>query len=951
MKKILLFLSFLLISIFAYSTTYKLTQVSSLSSGNKYVFKEGSNILTGTINNGIVQSVTSYSESNLLGTELYVWEIETAPNGFFIKNCNTEKYINNTGSSTNINESSTAISNWTFSYQNGYFLIQNYSNNNRFIGKQTSGTGYKAYATSNLSTYSHNFVIYKLVEEAQETYTISFINKNDETIISKTVNNGNYTIEETVDDYKMWQFSGWSTDSTDFSKIVSEINVSKNIELYAFFKYGNEGYVLVEEELDDWSGEYLIVNHDSLVAFNGSLTTLDVVEDTIHVDIINKIINSTTKNNISSFTIKSKSDGYSIKSKSGYYIGWESNNNNGLSTSNSDTYTNTISYNGSFIDINGSGGAYLRYNASSNQNRFRFYKSSSYTDQKPIQLYKRTLANLYCTNPSNIKMIEWLEDSIKLDINNYDSVNVNNTWELLTKEQDGTYKIYVDNLTNKSCTDLVIKTKKDGRTDCINVFKIPIFITGNADNSTINNSDSASCDLVILKNGKLTLTDNLESRDIIVYPSGTLNIPSGKEYKVNSLTLRKDNDSVPQLSYNGPLTIQNDFNIELRMDANNWYWTSLPFEFKPSMLKKSNGETPLLDDEYYIEYYDGANRAHNQTKSFRYLTTDSTFKAGQGFAIHLGTDHTGKHIYTIPFNKDSLSHELNTSKTILGLHAWQGGNVNDRGWNLIGNPYMNEIALDEKNIRTDTLTKVIENGQWNGHWELAGANEVRYIVVRNSNGTYSYQLIGDGYYIKPFTSFFVQLAGNNENEMGVSFVKANQKSNIVARKNISTHNDEIFLRIGVENYKTGCFISDDYTDEYEIGYDLSPFENDNSVKLYQYINGYKLLYSAINDSIIEHGIKVYTPAGNLHLDDKTNIEDFDEIYAFYNDEWIDLLHGQTQDVSGEFILFAKRKTQVDIPTDIDIIKDNNEVIKFMHNNNLYIKKNNHIYNILGGIIK
>jgi len=187
--------------------------------------------------------------------------------------------------------------------------------------------------------------------------------------------------------------------------------------------------------------------------------------------------------------------------------------------------------------------------------------------------------------------------------------------------------------------------------------------------------------------------------------------------------------------------------------------------------------------------------------------------------------------------------------------------------------------------------------------------------------------------------------------MGISFIKANQKSNIVARKNISTDNDEIFLRIGVGNYKTGCFISDEYTDEYEIGYDLSPFENDNSVKLYQYINGYKLLYSAINDSIIEHGIKVYTPAGNLHLDDKTNIEDFDEIYAFYNDEWIDLLHDQTQDVSGEFILFAKRKTQVDVPTDIDIIKDNNEVIKFMHNNSLYIKKNNHIYNILGGIIK
>ena len=35
-----------------------------------------------------------------------------------------------------------------------------------------------------------------------------------------------------------------------------------------------------------------------------------------------------------------------------------------------------------------SGGAYLRYNAASNQNRFRYYKSSSYSGQKAIALYK-----------------------------------------------------------------------------------------------------------------------------------------------------------------------------------------------------------------------------------------------------------------------------------------------------------------------------------------------------------------------------------------------------------------------------------------------------------------------------------------------------------------------------------------------------------------------------------
>jgi len=721
MKKILLFLFFILISIFVHSATATFTK-SNFINNNGVNIASKNNITISCVGNIPNQKAyVTFTEDNILTISISSGNITAID-----FTCPSDDYTGNMTDVSNISTSSWSI------------VVDN-------PGAKTT-----VRVSSITVTYTTDI--------PTDKYSITFIDKNNnDTSYIRDINGGEYTITKTIDNYKNWLFAGWSNDSTDYLKISSEINLTSDIILYAFYEYGNSGYVLIEEELEDWSGEYLIVNHDSLVAFNGSLNILDGVNDTINININGKTIYSTVKNENAQFIITKKEGGYSIKSKSDEYIG-RTLNSNGLDENSNDIYTNNISYNSieKEVEIISEGGAYLRYNANSNQNRFRFYKSDTYTGQKPIQLYKRTLANLYCTNPSNIKIIEWLEDSIKLDINNYDSINVGSAWELLTKEQDGSYKIYIDDLTNKSCIDLVVKTRKNGRTDCINVFKIPIFITeNNADNSTINNSDSTSCDLVILKDGKLTLTNNLESRDVIVYPSGTLNIPSGKKYKVNSLTLRKDNESVPQLSYNGSLTIQNDFNIELRMDVNNWYWTALPFEFKPSMLKKSNGKTPLLDDEYYIEYYDGANRAHNQTKSFRYLTTDSTFKAGQGFAIHLGTDHTGKHIYTIPFKKDSLPHELNTSKTILGLHAWQGGNVNDRGWNLIGNPYMNAISLKDGSIRTDTLKKVIENGQWNGHWELTGANDVRYIVVRNSNGTYSYQLIGDGYYIKPFTSFFV----------------------------------------------------------------------------------------------------------------------------------------------------------------------------------------------------
>ena len=57
------------------------------------------------------------------------------------------------------------------------------------------------------------------------------------------------------------------------------------------------------------------------------------------------------------------------------------------STSKTD-YKNAITFNSDgSVDII-SGGAYLRYNANSDQTRFRYYSSSKYSKQKAIQLYK-----------------------------------------------------------------------------------------------------------------------------------------------------------------------------------------------------------------------------------------------------------------------------------------------------------------------------------------------------------------------------------------------------------------------------------------------------------------------------------------------------------------------------------------------------------------------------------
>ncbi len=143
-------------------------------------------------------------------------------------------------------------------------------------------------------------------------------------------------------------------------------------------------YAKVKESPEDWSGEYLIVYESGNVIFDGSLTKLDATKNNVSVKITNDTISVDEKY---AFTIASVTGGYSILANNGKYIGATSNSN---SLTDSDTaLVNTLSMDGENITIKSSGGAYLRYNNQSNQTRFRYYKSSSYSSQQAIQLYKK----------------------------------------------------------------------------------------------------------------------------------------------------------------------------------------------------------------------------------------------------------------------------------------------------------------------------------------------------------------------------------------------------------------------------------------------------------------------------------------------------------------------------------------------------------------------------------
>lgn len=239
------------------------------------------------------------------------------------------------------------------------------------------------------------------------TYTLIF---NDRGVETSDEYSAGYQVPQPADPTDVctepieYVFDGWAKaeitaeNVTSYEKVTFPFTMpAESTTLYAVYRYVEEGsgdsgdYVKLTEDLDDYSGDYLIVYEAGTVAFNGGLDELDETSNTIAVTISSNTIKSNATTDAAKFTIAKVDDGYSIQSASGYYIGW-GGEKNGLNTNSSYTvaYLNTISNN----TICGKTG-YLKFNKTSGQERFRYYQSG----QETIALYRKAASYLYTTSP------------------------------------------------------------------------------------------------------------------------------------------------------------------------------------------------------------------------------------------------------------------------------------------------------------------------------------------------------------------------------------------------------------------------------------------------------------------------------------------------------------------------------------------------------------------------
>ena len=259
-----------------------------------------------------------------------------------------------------------------------------------------------ASTTATLKVGTENMTL-KAVFEAKATYnlTLNALGRTQEVIPALEGTDVASLLEDkNAVTLKGYHFEGWS-ETEDGEAISGDDALKLNGDKTVYAVYSAEAYYQKVTSTDDITdGQYQIVYEDGEVAFNGGLTTLDAENNTIDVTINNGKIDITNATTAAEFTIN-KTAG-TIKSASGQYIG-QTSDANGLSDDAESEYTNTLSIEeDGNADIVSSGGAHLRYNSASNQLRFRYYKSSSYTGQKAIQLYKKVAPGANESNPTTV---------------------------------------------------------------------------------------------------------------------------------------------------------------------------------------------------------------------------------------------------------------------------------------------------------------------------------------------------------------------------------------------------------------------------------------------------------------------------------------------------------------------------------------------------------------------
>ena len=461
------------------------------------------------------------------------------------------------------------------------------------------------------------------------------------------------------------------------------------------------------------------------------------------------------------------------------------------------------------------------------------------------------------------------------DYNNYyrtmETIHTGETLDKYDKnDKDNTYFIEFE-VPIYSCLNIQLQlTDNDGNVLADQISQVPILVGGkktttdeifsaivkNGETPDYENSKirCATCDVVILESATLTKAapgtknDVNQVRDIYVYPGGKLIVPEeADDYSVNSLSLRRDQDEVGTATIISQLNITSSLDkpiyADVRINSENWHWFTLPYDCNIADVTWKNGSKAIYNSDWFLMTYNGEQRAATQSGGCWVSYEGTTIEAGKGYIIGI-TGHPTKsgvqYELRFPMAKEVLTKESDPAGKQVAVNAWgvkENIRPNHKGWNLVGNPYLDSYQPTTSGFKGLSLLKYTEVDPVTGEWYYDNSGTIPYLVTPINGGWYAYeQELASETQMKPLTAYFVQVGdpNNDDHENGEELYanftpssRANLQKSIVRRAPSEVNETEEPVIVGValtnslgESDKTSLVIDDRFTNEYEMNADF-----------------------------------------------------------------------------------------------------------------------------------
>ena len=316
-------------------------------------------------------------------------------------------------------------------------------------------------------------------------------------------------------------------------------------------------------------------------------------------------------------------------------------------------------------------------------------------------------------------------------------------------------------------------------------------------------------------------TGEVQGPDADLNPGSGLVVEGSESQDLGDVHLKDDGNGngasvIGQGNKDGHCNINaKNLHIDIQVEANRWYFFCFPYPIDKKNIKYAGS--------YVLRWYDGAERAQHGRGGWKDWTADK-LTAGVGYIFQ------GSQSGTLTFQVPDAKFDGDNRDILLQSHG--ADEVQDAGWNFVGNPYTSYFDLQD--LGYDYPVTI-----WNG-WSYEAYNPQ-----------------DDDYVLYPYQAFFVQKPNAED---GITFHAAHRKTKLQSeaarRANVAPR--RMRRAAGVERRLVNLTLSDGkVTDKtrvvfnarkreaYEVGCDAAKFMAEGVPQLYS-LDGQDVKY-AINE--------------------------------------------------------------------------------------------------------